>query len=74
MRNLSFPILGWAMQMGNYIFLARKWEKDKPWLEECFKYYKNLSYGGQFLLFPEGNVKLDIGKILILYAWLVWLN
>ncbi|XP_071832771.1 lysocardiolipin acyltransferase 1-like [Apostichopus japonicus] len=56
------PGFGWAMQMGNYIFLARKWEKDKPWLEECFKYYKNLSYGGQFLLFPEGTDFCEASK------------
>lgn len=56
------PGFGWAMQMGNYIFLARKWEKDKPWMEYCFNYYKDLKYGGQYLLFPEGTDFCDASK------------
>ncbi|KAJ8045621.1 Lysocardiolipin acyltransferase 1 [Holothuria leucospilota] len=69
--GLPLALLGWAMQMGNYIFLARKWEKDKPWMEYCFNYYKDLKYGGQYLLFPEAKLIDSVMDITVGYPDLI---
>nr|XP_054758207.1 lysocardiolipin acyltransferase 1-like [Lytechinus pictus] len=50
----SSPCLGWAMQVACFIFLARQWAKDCVWLTSVLKYFSEMRYDFQLLLFPEG--------------------
>eukprot|EP01004_Peranema_trichophorum_P005411 NODE_4270_length_1196_cov_42.374651_g3768_i0.p1 GENE.NODE_4270_length_1196_cov_42.374651_g3768_i0~~NODE_4270_length_1196_cov_42.374651_g3768_i0.p1 ORF type:complete len:374 (+),score=32.26 NODE_4270_length_1196_cov_42.374651_g3768_i0:143-1123(+) len=51
----SAPGFGWAMQFFLFVFLHRKWEDDKEYMEKVLKtsayYKKNVS----LLIFPEGT-------------------
>lgn len=48
------PCIGWAMQAACFIFLARQWVKDQVWLTSVLKYFTEIRYDFQLLLFPEG--------------------
>ncbi len=50
------------MQNAIYIFLSRKWEKDKGYLTRVFNYYLDIKYPLQMLIFPEGTNYCKEGK------------
>eukprot|EP00794_Sanderia_malayensis_P020174 gene20174-22149_t len=56
------PGAGWAMQNVMYIFLCRKWEKDRDYLTKVFNYYLDIKYPLQILIFPEGTNYCKSGK------------
>ncbi|ELU17930.1 hypothetical protein CAPTEDRAFT_172905 [Capitella teleta] len=49
------PGAGWAMQVGGFLFINRKWEEDKLILDKMLDYYADLNHKTQILLFPEGT-------------------
>jgi len=51
------PGFGWPMQTATFIFLARDFEKDKPYVDRVLKYLGSLKYPVQLLFFPEGTDK-----------------
>lgn len=51
----AVPGFGWAMQVAMYIFLARKWDVDQPWIKMMLDYFSILKYKAQILIFPEGT-------------------
>ena len=48
-------ITGWAMQYHNFIFLSRRWEKDRDELLWKLSYLKGTGHHYQLLMFPEGT-------------------
>lgn len=50
-----FLFSGWAMQNALYIFLKRRWEEDKSYLNSVLSYFVDYSDCLQLLLFPEGT-------------------
>jgi lysocardiolipin and lysophospholipid acyltransferase len=48
------PFFGWGMQCFPYIFLTRKWEQDKSYLEQVLPYLSK-QQDVCFLIFPEGT-------------------
>ncbi|XP_071506274.1 lysocardiolipin acyltransferase 1-like [Diadema antillarum] len=56
------PCLGWAMQAACFVFLARQWVKDRVWLTSVLKYFSEMRYSFQLLLFPEGVNFCRVGK------------
>eukprot|EP00057_Strongylocentrotus_purpuratus_P004138 XP_003728105.1 PREDICTED: lysocardiolipin acyltransferase 1-like [Strongylocentrotus purpuratus] len=48
------PCIGWSMQVACFIFLSRQWAKDRIWMTTVLKYFSELRYNFQLLLFPEG--------------------
>ncbi|XP_064603297.1 lysocardiolipin acyltransferase 1-like [Liolophura sinensis] len=53
LKNIPGP--GWAMQCAIFLFLHRRWEMDKPLISRVLRYFRNLDYRPQILLFPEGT-------------------
>ena len=49
------PILGWGMQLSQFIFLKRNWEQDKPNMASALQRLNNLTDPMWLLLFPEGT-------------------
>lgn len=49
------PILGWGMQMSQFIFLKRNWEKDKPHMSSALQKLNTSSEPMWLMLFPEGT-------------------
>ena len=43
------------MQVGQFLFLSRKWAHDKKQMTEAFSYFTSTKYPLQLLLFPEGT-------------------
>eukprot|EP01128_Nolandella_sp_AFSM9_P010961 TRINITY_DN7677_c0_g1_i1.p1 TRINITY_DN7677_c0_g1~~TRINITY_DN7677_c0_g1_i1.p1 ORF type:complete len:373 (-),score=71.49 TRINITY_DN7677_c0_g1_i1:97-1215(-) len=48
---------GWPMQSAAFIFLNRKWEEDKEYLQDYMEFLHQQDYPAQVLLFPEGTDK-----------------
>ncbi|KAJ8329833.1 hypothetical protein O5D80_002026 [Batrachochytrium dendrobatidis] len=53
------PILGWGMAFFEFLFMARKWSKDKPTLQFNLTRAKNDKLPIWLLIFPEGTVITD---------------
>lgn len=51
----KIPILGWGMQLSQFIFLKRNWEQDKPNMASALQRLNNLTDPMWLLLFPEGT-------------------
>jgi len=51
----NVPIFGWAAQFYNFIFLARKWETDKPRFRRHLDKLGNPQDPMWLLIFPEGT-------------------
>jgi 1-acyl-sn-glycerol-3-phosphate acyltransferase len=51
----SVPILGWGMQLSQFIFLKRNWEKDKPHMASALNKLNKASEPMWLMLFPEGT-------------------
>ncbi|TKX21723.1 acyltransferase-like protein 3 [Elsinoe australis] len=51
----NVPIFGWGAQFYNFIFLARKWETDKPRFRRHLQALSNPSNPMWLLIFPEGT-------------------
>ncbi|GMT10615.1 hypothetical protein PFISCL1PPCAC_1912 [Pristionchus fissidentatus] len=49
------PGAGWAMGCGSYIFLSRRFERDRHSMEEIIRYYADAGRSYQLLLFAEGT-------------------
>ncbi|XP_074662282.1 lysocardiolipin acyltransferase 1-like [Tubulanus polymorphus] len=49
------PGAGWAMQIGQFIFVHRKWEIDRMVFDKILSYFIDIDYKPQILLFPEGT-------------------
>lgn len=49
------PILGWGMQLSQFIFLKRHWEQDKPQLAQALQRLNKAVEPMWLLLFPEGT-------------------
>lgn len=51
----NIPILGWSAQFYNFIFLARKWETDKPRFRRQLNQLSDPKDPMWLLIFPEGT-------------------
>lgn len=51
----KIPVLGWGMQFNQFIFLKRKWEKDKPSMASALQKLNKPTDPMWLLLFPEGT-------------------
>lgn len=51
----KIPILGWGMQLNQFIFLKRNWEQDKPNMATALQKLNNTADPMWLLLFPEGT-------------------
>ena len=51
----NIPIFGWGAQFYNFIFLARKWETDKPRFKRQLAQLSNPLDPMWLLIFPEGT-------------------
>ncbi|TRY88716.1 hypothetical protein DNTS_029658 [Danionella cerebrum] len=51
----SVPGFGWAMQVGCYLFLSRRWMVDRSHLSNILKFFCHIREPVQILLFPEGT-------------------
>ncbi|KAG7509630.1 lysocardiolipin acyltransferase 1 [Solea senegalensis] len=51
----AVPGFGWAMQVGCFVFIRRRWEEDKKHLENMLDYFCDIREPLQLLLFPEGT-------------------
>lgn len=49
------PVIGWGMQLSQFIFLKRKWENDKPHLAAHLQKLNKPTDPMWLLLFPEGT-------------------
>lgn len=50
----KIPVIGWGMQMCQFIFLKRNWEKDRPHFSQHMQKLNN-NDPMWLLLFPEGT-------------------
>lgn len=50
------------MQNGMFLFLRRRWEHDKKYLNSVFDYFLEIKYPLQLLIFPEGTNYCRDGK------------
>ncbi|KEF57676.1 uncharacterized protein A1O9_05594 [Exophiala aquamarina CBS 119918] len=51
----KIPVLGWGMQLSQFIFLKRKWEEDKPNMAIALQKLNKVADPMWLLLFPEGT-------------------
>ena len=51
----KIPVLGWGMQLSQFIFLKRKWEHDKPHMAMALQKLNRVADPMWLLLFPEGT-------------------
>lgn len=51
----KIPVLGWGMQLSQFIFLKRKWEHDKPNMAMALQKLNKVTDPMWLLLFPEGT-------------------
>ncbi|XP_051941370.1 lysocardiolipin acyltransferase 1 [Hippocampus zosterae] len=51
----AVPGFGWAMQVACFVFIHRRWEKDKEHLGNMLDYFCDIREPLQLLLFPEGT-------------------
>ncbi|EXJ78421.1 hypothetical protein A1O1_08821 [Capronia coronata CBS 617.96] len=51
----KIPVLGWGMQLNQFIFLKRKWEEDRPSMASALQRLNNPTDPMWLLLFPEGT-------------------
>lgn len=51
----KIPVLGWGMQLSQFIFLKRNWEKDKPHMASALQKLNRMTEPMWLLLFPEGT-------------------
>jgi 1-acyl-sn-glycerol-3-phosphate acyltransferase len=49
------PIIGWGMQLSQFIFMKRNWEKDKPNLAQHLQKLNDPKDPMWLVLFPEGT-------------------
>lgn len=49
------PVIGWGMQLYQFIFLKRNWEKDKAHLAERMQMLNKSKDPMWLLMFPEGT-------------------
>ena len=55
----KIPVLGWGMQLANFIFLKRHWEQDKPNLASHLQKLNKASDPMWLIIFPEGTNLAD---------------
>nr|CAD7598569.1 unnamed protein product [Timema genevievae] len=58
-RHLPGP--GWVMQMACFLYIHRRWERDKALLSRTLDYFRDIGHNYQILIFPEGT-DLNIGS------------
>ena len=51
----KIPVIGWGMQLSQFIFLKRNWEQDRPHMAEALQKLNNTKDAMWLLLFPEGT-------------------
>ncbi|MCJ1439218.1 hypothetical protein MMC27_008609 [Xylographa pallens] len=51
----SIPVIGWGIQLSQFIFMKRNWEKDKPHLAAHLQKLNNPADPMWLLIFPEGT-------------------
>lgn len=51
----KIPVLGWGMQLSQFIFLKRNWEEDKPNMAKSLQKLNKPTDPMWLLLFPEGT-------------------
>jgi 1-acyl-sn-glycerol-3-phosphate acyltransferase len=51
----KIPVLGWGMQMSQFIFLKRNWEQDKPHMASALEKLNKAAEPMWLMLFPEGT-------------------
>ncbi|KAJ9578254.1 hypothetical protein L9F63_005524, partial [Diploptera punctata] len=53
---MHIPGAGWVMQMNCFLYIHRRWERDKVLLERALNYFRDIAtFFFQILLFPEGT-------------------
>ncbi|XP_068082622.1 lysocardiolipin acyltransferase 1-like [Anabrus simplex] len=52
-RHIPGP--GWVMQLTCFMFIHRRWERDKDLLATTLDYFRDIHHTMQILLFPEGT-------------------
>ncbi|RDD40308.1 Lysocardiolipin acyltransferase 1 [Trichoplax sp. H2] len=57
------PGVGWGMQMLNFIFLKRKWEKDRIVFSRTLDYFNDIDYPAKIIIFPEGTNYEEISAL-----------
>ena len=55
----NIPVIGWGMQMSQFIFLKRNWEQDKDNLSKHMQKLNNPNDPMWLILFPEGTNLAD---------------
>lgn len=51
----QIPIIGWGMQLNQFIFLKRNWEQDRGHMAQALQRLNKLADPMWLLLFPEGT-------------------
>lgn len=51
----KIPVLGWGMQLNQFIFLKRNWEQDRPNMASALQKLNKVTDPMWLLLFPEGT-------------------
>ena len=51
----KIPVLGWGMQMSQFIFLKRNWEQDRPHMASALQKLNKATEPMWLLIFPEGT-------------------
>lgn len=64
----GIPGLGWCHQAFLFVFVERKWEKDKIHLANLYHYYQACQQRFVLLIFPEGSDLSDT-NIVKSHAW-----
>ncbi|KAI8482737.1 Lysocardiolipin acyltransferase 1 [Branchiostoma belcheri] len=53
LKNIPGP--GWAMQVGCFLFIKRRWDEDEKIFKRMLNYLTSIRHATQLLLFPEGT-------------------
>ena len=51
----KIPVIGWGMQLSQFIFLKRNWEQDRPHMASALQKLNKSADPMWLLLFPEGT-------------------
>jgi hypothetical protein len=51
--NLSMIITGWVMQMNCFLYIHRRWERDKVLLERALTYFRDIGHTCQVNIISE---------------------
>nr|CAD7573851.1 unnamed protein product [Timema californicum] len=61
LEELAPEANSWVMQMACFLYIHRRWERDKALLSRTLDYFRDIGHTYQILIFPEGT-DLNIGS------------